>query len=175
MGNITNWYVEIIWLRSNVPNVNFAVFLRCQFDPVKLVCYKRNNSWLQENKQFLFECSTRYSSSERSERVTSSWTRKETFHISKQPVIILFIVWTPYRQEEADFFTFRKESALPFINGANNISQYLYRNVLFSRASLNGVLFLWVNFLRREETGVPGGNPRSQVEIDWNSIHIQHL
>ena len=33
---------------------------------------------------------------------------------------------------------------------------------------------LWVNFLRREETEVPGGNPRSQVEIDWNSIHIQH-
>ena len=91
MGNITNWYVEIIWRRSNVPNVNFAVFLRCQFDTVKLVCYKRNNSWLQENKQFLFECSTRYSSSERSERVTSSWTREEKFHISKQPGIILFL------------------------------------------------------------------------------------
>ena len=30
------------------------------------------------------------------------------------------------------------------------------------------------SILRREETGVPGGNPRSQVEIDWNSIHIQH-
>ena len=28
--------------------------------------------------------------------------------------------------------------------------------------------------MRREETGVPGDNPRSQVEIDWNSIHIQH-
>ena len=26
--------------------------------------------------------------------------------------------------------------------------------------------------MRREETGVPGGNPRSQVAIDLNSIHI---
>ena len=33
----------------------------------------------------------------------------------------------------------------------------------------------WESILRREETGVPGENPRSQVEIDWNSIHIQHL
>jgi len=32
----------------------------------------------------------------------------------------------------------------------------------------------WESILRREETGVPGENPRSQVEIDWNSIHIQH-
>ena len=45
------------------------------------------------------------------------------------------------------------------------ISQYLYRNVQFSKASLNGVLF-YESILRREETGVPGGNPRSQVEID---------
>ena len=33
----------------------------------------------------------------------------------------------------------------------------------------------WESILRREETGVPGENPRSQVEINWNSIHIQHL
>ena len=33
----------------------------------------------------------------------------------------------------------------------------------------------WESILRREETGVPGENPRSQVEIDWNSIHIQHF
>ena len=46
------------------------------------------------------------------------------------------------------------------------ISQYLYRNVQFSRASLNGVLFFYESILRREETGVPGGNPRSQVEFD---------
>ena len=45
----------------------------------------------------------------------------------------------------------------------NLISQYLYRNVQFSRASLNEVLFLSQYF---EETGVPGGNPPSQVEID---------
>ena len=32
----------------------------------------------------------------------------------------------------------------------------------------------WESFLRREETWVPGENPRSQVEIDWNSAHIQH-
>ena len=31
------------------------------------------------------------------------------------------------------------------------------------------------SILRREETGVPGEDPRSQVEIDWNSIHIQHV
>ena len=30
------------------------------------------------------------------------------------------------------------------------------------------------SILRREETEVPGENPRSQVEIDSNSIHIQH-
>ena len=28
--------------------------------------------------------------------------------------------------------------------------------------------------MRREETWVPGENPRSQVKIDWNSIHVQH-
>ena len=33
----------------------------------------------------------------------------------------------------------------------------------------------WESILRREETGVPGENPRSQVEIDRNSIPIQHL
>ena len=34
---------------------------------------------------------------------------------------------------------------------------------------INGVLHIELNYesiLRREETGVPGGNPRSQVEID---------
>ena len=34
---------------------------------------------------------------------------------------------------------------------------------------INGVLHIELNkesILRREETGVPGGNPRSQVEID---------
>ena len=29
------------------------------------------------------------------------------------------------------------------------------------------------SILMREETGVPGENLRSQVEIDWNSAHIQ--
>ena len=29
--------------------------------------------------------------------------------------------------------------------------------------------------MRREETGVLGGNPRSQVEIDLNLIHILHF
>ena len=28
------------------------------------------------------------------------------------------------------------------------------------------------SILRREETGVRGENPQSQVEIDWNSTHI---
>ena len=31
----------------------------------------------------------------------------------------------------------------------------------------------WESILRREETGVPRENPRSQVEIDWNSTDIQ--
>ena len=35
--------------------------------------------------------------------------------------------------------------------------------------------FYWESILRRKETGVPGENPRSQVEIDWNSILIQHF
>ena len=30
----------------------------------------------------------------------------------------------------------------------------------------------WEPILRTEETGVRGENPRSQVEIDWNSTHI---
>ena len=29
--------------------------------------------------------------------------------------------------------------------------------------------------LMREETGVPGENPQSQVEMDWNSALLQHL
>jgi len=33
----------------------------------------------------------------------------------------------------------------------------------------------WESILRREETEVPGENPQSQVEVDSNSIHIQHL
>ena len=54
-------------------------------------------------------------------------------------------------------------------NSADEVSiygQYLYENVQFSKACLNGVLFFMSPFLRREKTGVPGGNPRSQVEID---------
>ena len=31
----------------------------------------------------------------------------------------------------------------------------------------------WESILRREQTGLPGENPQSQVEIDWNSTHIQ--
>ena len=31
----------------------------------------------------------------------------------------------------------------------------------------------WESTLRREETGLPEENPRGQVEIDWNSTHIQ--
>ena len=33
----------------------------------------------------------------------------------------------------------------------------------------------WELILRRQETGVLGENPRSQVKIDWNSTHMQHL
>ena len=52
---------------------------------------------------------------------------------------------------------------------ANNNSQYLYRNVQFSKASLNGVLFLWVNFWggRKPEC------PEETLEVRLRSTETQ--
>ena len=85
--------------------------------------------------------------------------------------VILHVVVSNYRLVTALFnnmrtLKFKSQPTNAFFATVNQmISQYLYRNVQFSKASLNGVLF-YESILRREETGVPGGNPRSQVEID---------
>ena len=58
------------------------------------VCeYIENNTWSRGDMEFIFECSHRYRTSERSERVRyRMWTREDKFHISKRPCIILFII-----------------------------------------------------------------------------------
>ena len=55
--------------------------------------YIENNKWSRGDMKFIFECSHRYRTSERSERVRyRMWTREDKFHISKRPCIILFII-----------------------------------------------------------------------------------
>ena len=56
-----------------------------------LVCLsnKQNNTWVHVDMEFLFLCSTWYLSSERSERLRSSWTREQKFHIYVQLCVIL--------------------------------------------------------------------------------------
>ena len=50
-----------------------------------------NNTWSRGDMEFIFECSHRYRTSERSERVRyRMWTLEDEFHISKRPCIILF-------------------------------------------------------------------------------------
>ena len=50
-----------------------------------------------------------------------------------------------------------------------NTTLHLWETVVAAVNKLNGVLITRSQFSRREETGVPRGNPWSQVEIDWNS------
>ena len=56
-----------------------------------LVCLsnKQNNTWVHVDMEFLFLCSTWYLSSECSERLRSSWTREQKFHIYVQLCVIL--------------------------------------------------------------------------------------
>ena len=55
--------------------------------------YIENNTWSRGDMEFIFECSHRYWTSERSERLRyRMWTREDKFHISKRPFIILFII-----------------------------------------------------------------------------------
>ena len=55
--------------------------------------YIENNTWSRGDMEFIFECSHRYRTSERSERVRYQMgTREDKFHISKRPCIILFII-----------------------------------------------------------------------------------
>ena len=61
-----------------------------------LVCLynKQNNTWTLGDMEFIFECSHRYRTSERSERVRyRMWTREDKFHISKRPCIILYLLY----------------------------------------------------------------------------------
>ena len=52
-----------------------------------------NNTWSRGDMEFIFECSHRYRTSERSEPVRyRMWTREDKFHISKRPCVILFII-----------------------------------------------------------------------------------
>ena len=57
------------------------------------LCHIYNNTWSRGDMEFIFECSHRYRTSERSERVRYRMsTREDKFHISKRPCIILFII-----------------------------------------------------------------------------------
>ena len=59
-----------------------------------------NNAWVRRDMEFLFECSIWYLASKHSKRVRY-WVEEEKFHISKEPCIILFVIWTPYWHEKA--------------------------------------------------------------------------
>ena len=63
-----------------------------------------------------------------------------------------------------------------FLNFNNKFWIFIQDNPSVQSTVINGLLQIGdlASILRREETGVPGENPRSQVEIDWNSIHMQH-
>ena len=57
-----------------------------------LLKYIENNTWSHGDMEFIFECSHRYRTSERSERVRyRMWTLEDKFHISARPCIILYI------------------------------------------------------------------------------------
>ena len=79
--------------------------------------------------------------------------------------LVIFIYTSIFFWCNLNFICPSRSNKIKFVE-IHLISQYLYRNVQFSKASLNGVLF-YESILRREETGVPRGNSRSQVEIDW--------
>ena len=54
-----------------------------------------NNTWTPGDMEFIFECSHRYRTSERSERVRyPMWTREDKFHISS--VHVLFCLYSVY-------------------------------------------------------------------------------
>ena len=76
--------------------------------------YIDNNTWAPGDMELLFESSTRYLLSERSERVR---TREEKFHISQQTCIILFVIQTSNQHGKADLIHDLKGNALPFIHG----------------------------------------------------------
>ena len=56
---------------------------------ISMFIYKQNNTWVHVDMEFLFLCSTWYLSSECSERLRSSWTREQKFHIYVQLCVIL--------------------------------------------------------------------------------------
>ena len=59
----------------------------------KSINYIENNTWSRGDMEFIFECSHRYRTrSLRSLVRYRMWTRKDKFHISKRPCIILFII-----------------------------------------------------------------------------------
>ena len=54
---------------------------------------KQNNTWTLGDMEFIFECSHRYRTSERSEWVRyRMWTLEDKFHISARPCIILYLI-----------------------------------------------------------------------------------
>ena len=100
-----NWYFENSWNSggySAQSNDSLHAKPKNVYDkdvPALLegIKYIENNTWVRGNMKFIFECSTqcstRYLTSERSERVRyRDWTREDKFHISKLPCIILFII-----------------------------------------------------------------------------------
>ena len=82
-------YVKNVWCIY----VKFLIVLYVLVFTVQEVEYIENTTWSRGDMEFIFECSHRYRTSERSERVRyRMWTREDKFHISKRPCIILFII-----------------------------------------------------------------------------------
>ena len=54
--------------------------------------YIENNTWALGDTQFPFECSTRYLTTERSERMSYRVENEKKNSLSKQPTISLFIM-----------------------------------------------------------------------------------
>ena len=101
-------FLKHAWLSTSyiskavaVGNIKLLTFIFAYIFPLK---YIEDNTWLRGDVKFIFECSTRYLTSERSERVRYRFEHEKINFISPSNHVLFCLFYKPTNNEVFDDF-----------------------------------------------------------------------